>query len=73
MGWAVFNGCVWIEFYFLEGDPDSPRGGITGGRYLALLEERLGTVLTDDDIYMQGNASIHRSRICSVLVGRYGY
>lgn len=47
----------------MEGDPDSPRGGVTAKRYIQVLEEYLPTILEPDSIFMHDNAPIHTAHL----------
>jgi transposase len=47
----------------MDGDPDSPRRGVTTKRYIETLEEYLPTILEHNSIYMHDNASIHSAYI----------
>jgi DDE superfamily endonuclease len=44
----------------MDGDPDSPRGGVIAKRYIEVLEEYLPTILEHDSIFMQDNASAYK-------------
>ncbi len=45
----------------MEGNPDSPHGGVTVKRYIETLEEYLPTILEHDSIFMHDNAPIHNA------------
>ena len=47
----------------MEGDPTSPRGGVTARKYIEVLEEYLPTILNPDSIFMQDGAGIHRAHL----------
>lgn len=63
MFWAGFSWGRRTDLVVMEGDPDSPRGGVTAKRYLAVLEEYLPTILEYNSIFMHDNAPIHTARI----------
>jgi transposase len=63
MFWASFTWGRRTNLVVMEGDPDSPRGGVTARRYIAVLEEYLPTILNHDSIFMQDNAKIHKAHI----------
>lgn len=63
IGWVGFNAEKQSKFYLLEGDPNSLQDGITGRRYLTILQETLSTIVDKDNILLQDNAPIHKVMI----------
>ena len=63
MFWAGFSWGRRTDLVVMEGDPESPHGGVTAKRYLAVLEEYLPTILEHNSIFMHDNAPIHTARL----------
>ncbi|KJZ68257.1 hypothetical protein HIM_12350 [Hirsutella minnesotensis 3608] len=51
------------------GDPDSPRGGVTGRRVLECLQENLPTIAEPGYTFAQDNASTHMAAIVQAWLG----
>ena len=63
MFWAAFGQDSRTGLVPLDGDPDAPRGGITGRVMVDLYEAFLPSILQPGDIFMQDNAPVHTARI----------
>ena len=59
MVWAAFYGSRWSALVFCEKDPEAKQGGVTGRKYLKLLQEYLPPLMETDTVFMQDNAPIH--------------
>lgn len=63
MFWAGFGWGIRTSLVPLLGDPDSPRGGVTGRVIQACLEENLPTIASPGSKFIQDNAPTHTARV----------
>ena len=63
MFWAAFGYGVRTVLVPMEGDPESPRGGVTARVYQEILEQHLPPILAFGNIFMHDNAPIHTANI----------
>ena len=63
MFWGAFCGARRTSLYPLLGDPESPRGGVTGRCILECLQDQLPTIAEPGFIFAQDNAPTHTANI----------
>ena len=63
MFWAEFMFNMCTDLVMMKGDPDVPCGGVTAFVYFGILKEHLPTILKEDTIFMQDNASVYTAKI----------
>ena len=63
MFWGAFCFNRRTSLYPLIGDPESPRGGVTGRRVLECLQYQLPTIAEPGYKFAQDNASTHTCRL----------
>ena len=59
MVWAAFQGSQRFTLVFCKKDPESKRGGVSGRKYLELLQTHFPELIDNNTIFMQDNAPIH--------------
>ena len=68
MFWAAFNENSCTGLVPLDGDPDSPGGGISARVIRDLYQAFLPDFIGPDDIFMQDNAPVHKAHIIMRLL-----
>jgi len=63
MFWAAFGYGVRTTLVPMEGDPESPKGGVSARVYRQVLDRYLPPILGFMAIFMQDNAPIHTAHI----------
>ena len=72
MFWAAFGEETRTDLLTLNGDPNSPRGGVNAIRIRELYAEVLPQILTESSIFMHDNAPVHTARIVRELLQELG-
>ena len=73
MVWAAFSAYGRSLLVICEGDPNAPRGGVTGRTYLRLLQQQLPSLMRPDMVFMHDNAPIHISHNVRDWLQAMGY
>jgi transposase len=63
MFWGAFSYGNRTNLIELDGDPLSPRQGVTGRQILETLQEALPTIVLPGHSFIQDNAPVHRARV----------
>jgi transposase len=73
MFWAAFGWGIRTRLVPMNGDPDSPKGGVSARVYQSVLNQYLPPIFGFGNIFMQDNAPIHKAHIIRDWFRERGY